>query len=337
MLGILLTIIHIVSTAVNCHDLKDPDLSKINFYLWTRENPSVPDTIELSPNSILDSHFNPDDPIIILSHGWNSHGLITEKGFGQGFADAYLSVGDYNVVSIDWGDLETWANYPQAAARTRPVGEHAANLVKIFHDFGLLDNIQLVGHSLGAHVVGFLAKKVQEMGLGKLKRVTGLDPAEPFFDIAGPAERIDKSDAEFVQILHTNSGMLWEGCLSIKKSLGHADFYPAGGMHQPGCVEACIIPDLMCYNISIEDLFKGGCSHDRANQYFQESIRTANGGERFLAWKCPKWEDFQSGACCGAEEAFMGQWVDERIPQGKYFFNVNKEGPYALGEAGDYC
>ena len=30
--------------------------------------------------------------------------------------------------SVDWGDLESWANYPHAAAITRPVGEFAAEL-----------------------------------------------------------------------------------------------------------------------------------------------------------------------------------------------------------------
>ena len=82
------------------------------------------------------------------------------------------------------------------------------------HD--VLENIHLVGHSLGAHVVGFIAKTVQSMGLGKIKQITGLDPAYPFFELHGPEDRIDKSDAEFVQIIHTNSGFLWDGCLSFK-------------------------------------------------------------------------------------------------------------------------
>ena len=230
----------------------------------------------------------------------------------MGFADAYLSVGDYNIISIDWGDLESWANYPEAAARTKPVGEYAATLVQIFADLGLLENVHVVGHSLGAHVAGFLAKKVQSMGLGKLKRITGLDPAQPFFDLAGPDDRIDKTDAEFVQIIHTNSGMLWDGCLSIKKSLGHIDFYPAGGVHQPGCVEACIIPDLMCYNITIEDLIKGGCSHGRANEYFQESVRAMVSGDQFVAQRCSNWDDFKEGLCCDEPEALMGELVDIR-------------------------
>ena len=71
---------------------------------------------------------------------------------------------------------------------------------------GVFHKIHVVGHSLGAHLAGFMAKRVQELGLGKLQRITGLDPAQPFFDLAGPNARIDKSDAEFVDILHTNSG-----------------------------------------------------------------------------------------------------------------------------------
>ena len=38
----------------------------------------------------------------------------------------------------------------------------------------------------------------------------GLDPAQPAFDLAGPNGRLDKGDAELVDIIHTNSGMLWE-------------------------------------------------------------------------------------------------------------------------------
>ena len=41
-----------------------------------------------------------------------------------------------------------------------------------------------------------------------------------------------RGDADFVDIIHTNSGNLWEGCLSFAKNLGHVDFYPAGGSHQ---------------------------------------------------------------------------------------------------------
>ena len=43
------------------------------------------------------------------------------------FADDYLSVGEYNVFSCDWGKLED-IYYPHAAAVTEPVGKYLAGL-----------------------------------------------------------------------------------------------------------------------------------------------------------------------------------------------------------------
>eukprot|EP00091_Calanus_sinicus_P021194 TRINITY_DN6159_c0_g1_i4.p1 TRINITY_DN6159_c0_g1~~TRINITY_DN6159_c0_g1_i4.p1 ORF type:complete len:334 (-),score=111.40 TRINITY_DN6159_c0_g1_i4:39-1040(-) len=330
MFRLLLSLCLSLVVAAENAKLADPDLTKIKFFLWTRQNPDDYDTVELTQESLAKSHFDSTHPTVILAHGWNSHG----DGFGAHLAEAYFEVGDYNVFAIEWGDLETWANYPQAAIRTRAVGEHSANLVKILSDVGAFQNIHVVGHSLGLMWQDFMAKKVQAMGLGTFERVTGLDPAEPFFDIAGPDERIDKTDAKFVDIIHTNSGMLWNGCLSIKKSVGHVDIYPAGGSHQPGCVEACIIPDIMCYNISIEDLIKGGCSHERSVSYYKESITARTGGEEFIGWNCPSWEDFQEGNCCGGEQVVMGEWIDTRAPEGKYFLQVREEHPFSMSEDG---
>ena len=218
---------------------------------------------------------------------------------------------------------------------TKPVGRHAAKLVQLLDDYGVLDNIQLVGHSLGAHVVGFLAKEVTALGLGKLRRLTGLDPAFPFFELAGPDGRVDKSDADFVQIIHTNSGFLWEGCLSIKAPIGHVDFYPNGGDHQPGCTDACFID---CYNMTIIDLLKGGCSHARSLQYFAETIHGISGGDNLMVGRlCDSWEELQSGTCCGAPTAVMGQWADSGIPEGKYYLDVNEETPFAMDDAGTGC
>merc|ERR1711962_1196083 len=210
-LGLILT----TSTTSLADDLEpllgDPDLSKVNFYLWTPENPVDHQEVQLDLVSLLESNFDPVRPTKILSHGWNSHG----RGYGQDFAPIFLEVGDYNIFSIDWGDLESWISYPTAAIRTTAVGRHAAGLVQLMVEAGsTLADVHLVGHGLG---------------LGKVARVTGLDPAKPLFELANATGRIDKGDAEFVDIIHTNSGNLWEGCLSFAKNLGHVDFYPAGG------------------------------------------------------------------------------------------------------------
>ena len=62
-----------------------------------------------------------------ISAGFSSEGL----GYGTDFAQAYLTVGDYNVFSIDWEELAMWTNYPKAAVTTRPVGTHSAQLVAL--------------------------------------------------------------------------------------------------------------------------------------------------------------------------------------------------------------
>jgi len=55
-----------------------------------------------------------------------------------------------------------------------------------------------------------------------------LDPAKPLYDSKGPGKRVDKSDADLVQVIHTS-------ILGLEKSIGDADFYPNGGKKQPGC------------------------------------------------------------------------------------------------------
>ena len=58
----------------------------------------------------------------------------------------------------------------------------------------------------------------------------GLDPAFPSFSLENRKTRLDESDAAFVDVIHTNGGLL-----SFPWSIGHADFYVNGGALQPGC------------------------------------------------------------------------------------------------------
>lgn len=64
--------------------------------------------------------------------------------------------------------------------------------------------------------------------------LTGLDPARPAFeDCIGPENHLDRTDAEFVDIIHSCAGFL-----GFKNPIGHVDFYPNGGSPpQPGCTE----------------------------------------------------------------------------------------------------
>lgn len=60
----------------------------------------------------------------------------------------------------------------------------------------------------------------------------GLDPALVLYESSGPQDRIDASQADLVEIIHTSGGYI-----GFQKSVGHRDFYPNGGVWpQPGCV-----------------------------------------------------------------------------------------------------
>ena len=37
-----------------------------------------------------------------------------------------------------------------------------------------------------------------------------LDPAKPYFDVLDPSLRVSKNDGQFVDVIHTNSGQLWD-------------------------------------------------------------------------------------------------------------------------------
>lgn len=83
-------------------------------------------------------------------------------------------------------------------------------LLKGLQDFkGLeLSRVHLIGFSLGAHVSGFAGSDSPG-----LKRITGLDPAGPLFEAQHPKARLDSSDANFVDVIHSNGENLILGGL----------------------------------------------------------------------------------------------------------------------------
>lgn len=65
--------------------------------------------------------------------------------------------------------------------------------------------IHFIGHSLGAHVSGQAARKLKNKKSITVNRITGLDPAYPCFVNDSSSLKLRKSDATFVDIIHTNS------------------------------------------------------------------------------------------------------------------------------------
>lgn len=138
--------------------------------------------------------------------------------------------------------------------------------------------------------------------------MTGLDPALPGFHlIASETNRLDATDADFVDVIHSCAGVL-----GFLQPLGNADFYPnAGTAVQPGC---CCVPEVM-----------EACSHGRSYVYFTESINSKSG---MIATKCGSWDQYMGGRCDGAETVLMGEHVDKSA-SGSYFLRTRSEPPYA--------
>ncbi|XP_063873390.1 pancreatic lipase-related protein 3-like [Scylla paramamosain] len=143
-----------------------------------------------------------------------------------------------------------------------------------------------------------------------------MDPAGPFFYNVTEEHRLDPSDAEFVQVIHTDI------CLGMGKQMGHVDFYPNGGKHQPACSFGLTAPGEA-----------RGCNHDVAQDYWLESI---NGETPFLAHPCQDWDAFQAGLCdtCGKGCLQMGFHVEKNLT-GTYYLRTSGASPYAMVKGTD--
>lgn len=216
------------------------------FRLYTRKNPEQEQL--LKPNdtrSITSSNFNPLNPTRFLVHGWNQD---RQSDILVKVRNSYLSVGAFNVISVDWGKGASTINYITARYLVEPVGSVTSQMIDTLVQTSEvpLDSINVIGHSLGAHIAGVVGKRQN----GRLNTIVGLDPAGPLFS-SGNSDILKREDAQYVETVGTNVGLL-----GISTPLGTANFYPNGGMIQPGCGF---------------DLF-GACAHARSWQYFAESI-----------------------------------------------------------------
>merc|ERR1711915_578025 len=126
-------------------------------------------------------------------------------------------------------------SYIKASKSMRHIARHGAELLAQNIVSGSLpvEKIYFMGHSLGAHMMSFAAKDIFEITGKKVGRITALDPAGPLFNACASKYRIDASDAQFVDTVHTDSGYFpYQGMV---KSVSDADFKVNGGSGQPGC------------------------------------------------------------------------------------------------------
>lgn len=69
----------------------------------------------------------------------------------------------------------------------------------------LIKDFHIIGFSLGAHIAGYVGENIQAVTGQKIGRITGLDPAEPLFESTPAFVRLDPTDAEFVDVIHSDA------------------------------------------------------------------------------------------------------------------------------------
>ncbi|XP_055381691.1 pancreatic lipase-related protein 2-like [Condylostylus longicornis] len=284
-----------------------PD-TDIKFYLFTRSNRHDRQFIHIdetkSKSNLSESFFNPRNPTKIIIHGYNSDmylgPLISMK-------EEYLQIRDYNLFYVDWSILATGPCYFSAVHNTRHAGNCIGQLVQRILDEGSA-NIHLIGFSLGAHVPNYVA---QNVGSFIIPRITGLDPAMPLFITASKDNKLDSSDAAFVDAFHTNAFV--QGKI---ERCGHADFYMNGGIIQPGCENNPF-----------------ACSHHRAADYYTESIRSV---KNFWGWPCSSYISYLLGLCPPTNNLFEAGENCNTNTEGMFIVSTNGERPFAKGKWPEY-
>jgi len=282
-------------------DLLPQSPRKVNtkFYLYTRENRNGKRIYPLRLNSLK---FKNRKTIIIV-HGWKGH--YAKEKWIRLYAALFLKRGNFNVIGVYWGGGAR-VGYFTAAGNTRLVAAQIAYLVKRLRAKYRLccSNVHVIGYSLGAHIAGYAGRRLRLAGC-PIARITGLDPAGPVFARRSRRVRLDSSDANFVDVLHT-SYLYFRG---IKGRCGDVDFYVNGGGAQPGCAGKS----------------PASCSHGRVVDLFKNTILPKC---RFKAYKCSSYLWFLLGKCRSRSRmAYMGYDVSKRA-RGKYYLLTESKEPY---------
>jgi len=302
-------------------------------------------TTLICPNVECNSHSTKPD-FVILAFGFKVGDVLAK---GREWADAYMNaqggsrsgnpveliVLDWDKLSMDINDIKTWGNistsgeatlvksgYPEVAHKAVDIGGYVKAMIKSLIDDKKVDpaKIQLIGEGLAAHMMAVASRG----NAPKIGRLTGLDPAGPFFEEASgdsgfsgkytpdtvlQNSRLKKTDAIFVDVIHTNGGMMLvradkktasdldlpdndkfgdirpcsdannaePNCAKFGdlKALGHVDFYVGDGKDYIGRIQPECDQD--------GNLAKSVCSHTYARTYYLETIAEK---DKYGGYKC---------------------------------------------------
>ncbi|CAH1772842.1 unnamed protein product [Owenia fusiformis] len=269
---------------------ESPEVIGTKFYLFTRTNRNKAHILVTDDKNTLSSVYDPKKETKIIVHGFINS---AETPWKEEMTNALLDYGDFNVIVVDWrvGALPL---YSQASANTRVVGAQIARLITNLESATGVkpETFHIIGHSLGAHIGGYAGERINRLG-----RITGMDPAGPYFEGREIVVRLDPTDALFVDAIHTDGKSLLNtvnlnGGYGIKMPVGHVDFYPNGGQNQPSCKNN-IIGEVIDKGL-VDGVQHIACDHRSAYFYFIDSIKNRT---PFTGYACNSYEKFEDGGC----------------------------------------
>lgn len=266
----------------------------VQFFLRTRRNNEYYQRLKAGDaDSFADSKFDSTRPTMFIIHGYLEHGYLK---WVLDMSTELLTKDNYNVIVVDWGQAAQ-PPYTQAVANARMVGALVADMIMHIQDKYSVagSDFHLIGYNVGAHIAGYAGERVKGIG-----RITGLDPADPYFANTDKVVRLDPTDADFVDVIHTG-GSTFDASPNrpTVQDYGHLDFYPNGGAplecQEPG--QQFLRNDGWVYGIRRYV----SCNDQRSQQYFTESV---NSDCPFYGFACDSYANFTAGACgagCGAD------------------------------------
>ncbi|CAG2183694.1 unnamed protein product, partial [Oppiella nova] len=159
-------------------------------------------------------------------------------------------------------------------------------------------------------VSGFAGKFSQTQYKWKFGRISALDSAAPLFE-GYPGAYLDQNDGIYVDAIHSSAGhLIITGEVGFIEPIGHVDFFPHNGTHQPRCSQ-------------LNETIHISCNHYSSVLYFEASL---SGGDHcmFTAYKCTNWTDFEDKKCAKNADQRLGFYSTTQTGKGVQYLDVNK-------------
>lgn len=207
--------------------LPGPIDQEVRFFCSNRQGAAF-SQVMLNDQGLL-AKMSMQKPVAFVIHGWTSS---SQEAHFRDLAGNYSRYVDSNVCLVDWANLAAYSYDVASGQSIRMTANYLTRFVRFLNLNGIgYAKVTLIGHSLGAHISGFVGKNLG----GEVGQIFALDPAGVMFTMpedVGESNRLTKSDAKFVQVIYTTQGTLAMGI-----SAGHQNLWMNNnGMYpQPGC------------------------------------------------------------------------------------------------------